>query len=312
MSEALFERLSAALPGLPLLAAEPLAKHTSFRIGGPAEVLACPRTEEEIKSLFAFCRGEGITPRILGGGTNILAPDEGVPGVVISTRGLDALELVHPCRDGKVPSLRNGGLITAGAGVPLARLALFAQKNGLTGLEFAHGIPGTVGGGMYMNAGAYGGELVQVAVSARFLSPEGELKTYEGEEMGLGYRRSAFMAMPGVIVSAAFRLEPGDPEAIQARMRELMERRRASQPLELPSAGSTFKRPVGGYAAALIQEAGLKGLRVGDAQVSEKHSGFVVNLGRASSADVLTLIARVRDRVKENSGIELEPEVRIW
>ena len=300
MPEALFERLSAALPGVPMQAAEPLAKHTSFRIGGPAEVLLCPRSEAELGAALAVCRAEGISPRILGGGTNILAPDGGVPGVVISTRGLDGLELT------------GDGLITAGAGVPLARLALFAQKNGLTGLEFAHGIPGTVGGGMYMNAGAYGGELVQVAVSARFLTWEGELLTLEGEAMGLGYRRSAFMAMSGVIVSASFRLTPGDPEVILARMRELMERRKASQPLDLPSAGSTFKRPVGGYAAALIQEAGLKGLRVGDAQVSEKHSGFVVNLGRATSADVLTLIARVRDRVKANSGIELEPEVRIW
>ena len=300
MPEALFERLSAALPGVPMQAAEPLAKHTSFRIGGPAEVLLCPRSEAELGAALAVCRAEGISPRILGGGTNILAPDGGVPGVVISTRGLDGLELT------------GDGLITAGAGVPLARLALFAQKNGLTGLEFAHGIPGTVGGGMYMNAGAYGGELVQVAVSARFLTREGELLTLEGEAMGLGYRRSAFMAMSGVIVSASFRLTPGDPEAILARMRELMERRKASQPLDLPSAGSTFKRPVGGYAAALIQEAGLKGLRVGDAQVSEKHSGFVVNLGHATSAEVLTLIARVRDRVKANSGIELEPEVRIW
>ena len=300
MSDTLFERLTTALPDVPILAAEPMAKHTSFRIGGPAEVLACPRSEAELTALLAVCRDEEIVPRILGGGTNILAPDGGLPGVVISTRGLDTLELT------------DDGLIVAGAGIPLARLALFAQKNGLTGLEFAHGIPGTVGGGMYMNAGAYGGELVQVAVSARFLTPEGELQTFEGEAMGLGYRRSAFMALSGVIVSAAFRLQPGDPEAILARMRELMERRKASQPLDLPSAGSTFKRPVGGYAAALIQEAGLKGLRVGDAAVSTKHSGFVVNLGQATSADVLELIAEVRERVKENSGIELEPEVRIW
>ena len=326
MSDTLFERLSAALPGVPLLAAEPLAKHTSFRVGGPAEVLVCPRNETELTAALAACRAEGIAPKILGGGTNILAPDAGLPGVVISTRGLDTLELIIPCRDGTLPSgspqandrpqgdmsPQGEGLIAAGAGVPLARLAMFAQKNGLTGLEFAHGIPGTVGGGMYMNAGAYGGELVQVAVSARFLTPEGELLTLEGEAMGLGYRRSAFMTMPGVIVSAAFRLQPGDPEAILARMRELNERRRASQPLDLPSAGSTFKRPVGGYAAALIQEAGLKGLRVGDAAVSTKHSGFVVNLGQATSADVLELIAQVRARVKENSGIELEPEVRIW
>ena len=300
MSDTLFERLSAVLPGLPMLAAEPLAKHTSFRIGGPAEVLLCPRSEAELIAALDACRAEGISPRILGGGTNILAPDSGVPGPVISTRGLDTLELSE------------NGIINAGAGVPLARLAVFAQKHGLTGLEFAHGIPGTVGGGMYMNAGAYGGELVQVAVSARFLTEEGDLKTYEGEAMGLGYRRSAFMDLPGVIVSAVFRLQPGDPEVIQARMKELMEKRKASQPLDLPSAGSTFKRPVGGYAAALIQEAGLKGLRVGDAAVSTKHSGFVVNLGQAIGADVLELIAQVRDRVKANSGIELEPEVRIW
>ena len=300
MSDSLFARLHHSMPELPLLAGEPLSKHTSFRVGGPAELLACPRSEEELAALLRQCARMELRPRVLGGGTNILAPDGGVPGVVISTRGLDSLELSED------------GSINAGAGVPLARLAVFAQKNGLTGLEFAHGIPGTVGGGMYMNAGAYGGELSQVAVSARFLTAEGELRTLVGEEMGLGYRRSAFMGLPGVIVSARFRLEAGDPETIQARMRELMERRRASQPLELPSAGSTFKRPVGGYAAALIQEAGLKGFRVGDAAVSEKHAGFVVNLGHASSADVLTLIARVRETVKASSGIELEPEVRIW
>ena len=300
MSDSLFARLHHSMPELPLLAGEPLSKHTSFRVGGPAELLACPRSEEELAALLRQCARMEVRPRVLGGGTNILAPDGGVPGVVISTRGLDSLELPED------------GSISAGAGVPLARLAVFAQKNGLTGLEFAHGIPGTVGGGMYMNAGAYGGELAQVAVSARFLTAEGELRTLVGEEMGLGYRRSAFMGLPGVIVSARFRLEAGDPETIQARMRELMERRRASQPLELPSAGSTFKRPVGGYAAALIQEAGLKGFRVGDAAVSEKHAGFVVNLGHASSADVLTLIARVRETVKASSGIELEPEVRIW
>ena len=352
MTDTLFERLSAALPGLPLLAAEPLAKHTSFRIGGPVEVLAAPRNEEELAALLRFCAAEGIWPRVLGGGTNVLAPDGGLPGLVISTRGLDTLELVNPRRDGTLPSgspqandrsqgdptpfrsengefacgklrsyrtpdgnvppLQNDGLIVAGAGVPLARLALFAQQQGLTGLEFAHGIPGTVGGGMVMNAGAYGGELVQVAVSARFLTRDGTLKTYEGPEMGLSYRHSAFMEEPGVVISAAFRLTPGDPEAILARMRELMERRRASQPLDLPSAGSTFKRPVGGYAAALIQNAGLKGLRVGGAAVSEKHAGFVVNLGGATGADVLTLMSQVRARVKESSGIELEPEVRIW
>ena len=326
MSDTLFDRFRRTLPELPLLAAEPLAKHTSFRIGGPAELLAAPRSEEELAALLAACRAEGITPRILGGGTNILAPDEGVPGLVISTRGLDRLELIPPCRDGASPSglpqandrpeddssPESGGMIVAGAGVPLARLALFAQKQGLTGLEFAHGIPGTVGGGVYMNAGAYGGEMVQVVTEVRFLRPDGTVACFRGEELGLRYRHSAFMERDGIILSARFRLQPGDPETVLARMRELMERRRASQPLDLTSAGSTFKRPVGGYAAALIQEAGLKGFRVGGAAVSEKHSGFVVNLGGATGADVLTLIARVRETVKAKSGIELEPEVRIW
>lgn len=300
MREPLFEAFSAALPGVELLPGELLAKHTSFRIGGAAELMACPKTEAELIAVLAVCKRRSLAPRILGGGTNILAPDAGVSGVVISTRGLDELRLTGEHE------------ITAGAGVPLARLAVFAWQNGLTGLEFAHGIPGTVGGGLYMNAGAYGGELVQVAVSARFLAPDGTLRCFDAAEMGLSYRHSAFMDMDGVIVSGTFRLTPGDPDTIRARMRELMEKRKASQPLDLPSAGSTFKRPVGGYAAALIQDAGLKGFRVGDAAVSEKHSGFVVNLGHATGADVLELIAQVQERVKAASGIELEPEVRIW
>lgn len=300
MPETLLDRLSLELPEIPLLGEEPLAKHTSFRIGGPAEVMVCPRDERELVLVLAACRAAVVSPRVLGAGTNILAPDGGVSGVVISTRRLEGL------------TRNEDGTVTAGAGVPLARLAVFAQRHGLAGLEFAHGIPGTVGGGLYMNAGAYGGELSQVIVSARFVTPQGDVRCVTGEEMGLSYRHSAFMDLPGVIVSATFRLTPGDPEAILARMRELMEKRRASQPLDLPSAGSTFKRPVGGYAAALIQEAGLKGFRVGDAAVSIKHSGFVVNLGSATCADVLTLIDRVRERVREASGIELEPEVRIW
>ena len=300
MAETLLEQIHAALPALKLCAAEPLASHTSFRIGGPAELMACPRTEDELRALLCFCQRAGVPLRVLGGGTNILAPDEGVSGVVLSTRGLDELRL---CGEHE---------ITAGAGVSLARLAVFAQQHGLSGLEFAHGIPGTVGGGLYMNAGAYGGELVQVALSARFLTAQGELLCLEGPEMGLSYRHSAFMERDGVIVSARFRLSPGAPDEILARMRELMDKRRASQPLELPSAGSAFKRPVGGYAAALIQDAGLKGYRVGDAAVSEKHAGFVVNLGHASAAEVRALLAQVRARVLEASGIELEPELRIW
>ena len=300
MSETLFERFSAALPQVQCLSGEPLARHTSFRIGGPAEVLACPKDEAELIACLALCRELGLRPRILGGGTNILAPDAGVSGVVILTRGLDAVRRL------------SGTEIEAGCGLSLARLALFAQRCGLAGLEFAQGIPGTVGGGLYMNAGAYGGEMVQAAVSARFLNPDGTVETLEGEELGLSYRHSAFMEREGIILSARFRLTPGDPEAILTRIRELADRRRASQPLDLPSAGSAFKRPVGGYAAALIQNAGLKGFRVGDAAVSEKHSGFIVNLGSATAADVLELVRQVQARVEADSGIRLEPEVRLW
>lgn len=300
MDRTLLSLIADQLPEVICLADEPLSRHTSFRIGGPAELMLCPKNEAELRACLALCRDRGIPWRILGGGTNVLAPDEGVSGAVLLTRGLDEIRLLSDTE------------IEAGAGLSLARLALFAQKAGLTGLEFAHGIPGTVGGGMYMNAGAYGGELVQVAVSARFLRPDGEIETLEGPAMDLSYRHSAFMGREGVILSARFRLTPGDPEFILARMKELAEKRRNSQPLDLPSAGSAFKRPVGGYAAALIQEAGLKGFRVGDAAVSSKHSGFIVNLGSATAAEVLRLVETVREKVYENSGIRLEPEVRLW
>ena len=300
MNQSLFSAVSTALPNVTCLSGEPLSRHTSFRIGGPAELMFCPRSEAELCACLRLCREKGIPYRILGGGTNVLAPDEGVSGAVLLTRGLDGIRLVSDTE------------IEAGCGLSLARLAIFAQNAGLTGLEFAHGIPGTVGGGMYMNAGAYGGELVQTAVSARFLRPDGEIETLEGADMDLSYRHSAFMEREGVILSARFRLTPGDPAAILARMKELAEKRRNSQPLDLPSAGSTFKRPLGGYAAALIQDAGLKGFRVGDAAVSTKHSGFVVNLGSATAADVLSLVEQVQEKVFANSGIRLEPEVRIW
>lgn len=300
MHEPVLSLISSTLPQVTCLCGEPLARHTSFRIGGPAELMLCPKNEDELHGCLRLCTENGIPFRILGGGTNVLAPDEGVSGAVILTRGLDEIRQISDTE------------LEAGSGLSLARLALFAQKAGLTGLEFAHGIPGTVGGGMYMNAGAYGGELAQTAVSARFLRPNGEMETLEGPAMGLSYRHSAFMEREGVIVSARFRLTPGDPEAILARMKELAEKRRNSQPLDLPSAGSAFKRPVGGYAAALIQEAGLKGFRVGDAAVSAKHAGFIVNLGAATAKDVLDLVEQVQKKVYEQSNIRLEPEVRLW
>ena len=275
----LFDRLSLALPRLRLLREEPLAAHTSFRIGGPAEVMAFPSSLAELQALLRLSAQEGIRVRLLGAGTNILAPDGGVRGLVIVTSGaLPGL------------SMPDAAHIEAMSGVTMARLACFARDNGLTGLEFAHGIPGTVGGGVYMNAGAYGGEIRAVCRWSQEMLPDGTLVRREGVSQGFGYRTSVFQHTDGVIVRACFAL----------------------QPLDLPSAGSAFKRPQGGYAAALIESAGLKGLTVGGAQVSEKHAGFVVNRGGATAADVLELLRQVQQRVLEHSGIRLEPENRLW
>ena len=243
----------------------------------------------------------GISPRILGAGTNVLAPDEGLREVVICTK--DALTGL--CDLG-------GGKIEAFAGETLSKTAVFARNLSLTGLEFAHGIPGTVGGGIYMNAGAYGGEMKQVAMETTVLTMDGETHVFTGEAQGFAYRTSAFESFPAIIVKTGFQLAPGDKEEISARMQELMDKRRTSQPLELPSAGSTFKRPEGAYAGALIQQANLKGVFVGGARVSEKHAGFVVNTGGATARDVKALIELVQKKVFETSGYSLQPEVRIW
>lgn len=291
----------AYLPDLEVRAEEPMARHTSFRIGGPARRMACPVSAEQLVLLYEFARECGARPLVIGNGTNLLVPDEGLDRLVIDTTGLSTLEA------GAEPET-----ITAGCGVSLARLASFACQQGWTGLEFAHGIPGTVGGGVYMNAGAYGGEIRTVCRWSQEMLPDGTLVRREGVSQGFGYRTSVFQHTDGVIVRACFALQSGDPGIIRETMRELMTRRTASQPLDLPSAGSAFKRPQGGYAAALIESAGLKGLTVGGAQVSEKHAGFVVNRGGATAADVLELLRQVQQRVLEHSGIRLEPEIRLW
>ena len=301
MSLSLFEVLSEKLPSLTLKREELLSHHTSFRIGGPAEVMAFPHTVGELSDLLRTASALGVRPALLGAGTNVLAPDEGLRGLVIVTR--DCLMCLERTDETHIAAL---------AGVSMAKLAVFAQEANLTGLEFAHGIPGTVGGGVYMNAGAYGGEIMQVAEKTDFLRMDGSMQTFTGVAQGFAYRTSAFQSMQGVIVRTVFALTQGKREAIRAHMQELAEKRRASQPLELPSAGSAFKRPVGGYAAALIEQAGLKGFQVGGAAVSEKHAGFIVNRGGATAADVLKLIEIVRKRVLENSGIALEPEIRLW
>lgn len=295
------EQLSRVLPAFEIAEEELLAKHTSFRIGGPAELMVFPRTREELAAILRLAKELEIVPRILGAGTNVLAPDEGVRGLVIVTRDtLMGLELISPTH------------IAAMAGMTLAQAANFAARNRLSGLEFAHGIPGTVGGGIYMNAGAYGGEMRDVAVRTEFMYLDGTTEIFEGDAQGFAYRMSAFQKRKGVIVRTEFALQPAEETEIYARMKELAEKRRASQPLELPSAGSTFKRPQIGYAAALIEQAGLKGLSVGGAAVSEKHAGFIVNRAGASAADVLALVRLVQERVFDATGVRLEPEVRLW
>ena len=277
-----------------------MCRHTSFQIGGPVAVMAFPKNVEQMLEIFKIAAQFHISPMILGAGSNILAPDQGLDTVVIETR--TNMNQAQRLED---------GTITAQCGMTMARLATIAMEHGYTGLEFAHGIPGTVGGGVYMNAGAYGGEMQQVVTNVTAMDRKGHVLELPAEELGLSYRHSRFMEEDLVILSATVRLQKGEREEIRAKMAELMTRRRTSQPLEYPSAGSTFKRPVGGYAAALIEASGLKGFRVGDAQVSEKHAGFVVNRGRATSHDVLELMKQVQEKVQADSGICLEPEVRI-
>ena len=287
------------LPDLKWIADEPMAKHTSFRIGGPAKRMAFPETREQLVLLTGFLQEAGITPLLIGNGTNLLVADEGLDTVVIDTS--DRLSHIE---------LTGEGEITADAGVSLAKLAVFAWKHGLTGLEFAHGIPGTLGGGIVMNAGAYGGELKDVVTEVTALYPDG-VRALTPAELDFSYRHSVFSAGEGIVLGAKLRLEQGDADSIKARMDDLMARRKASQPLELPSAGSTFKRPTGYYAGPLIEGCGLKGCRVGGAEVSRKHAGFVVNAGGATCADVLALIEKVQKTVYDAHGVMLEPEVKI-
>ena len=290
------------LPGMTLLENEPMSEHCSFRIGGPARALAVPSDLTGLTRLCAILRENQVAPFLLGNGSNILFPDEGLPDLLLlSTEKLQKLFLLPD------------GAIYAEAGVSLARLAAFACENSLTGLEFASGIPGTVGGGLRMNAGAYGGEMKDVAESVvYYYLPRQALCEATNEECRFGYRSSVFQKSAGMaILSAVFRPQPGDKEAISAKMRELNEKRRDKQPLELPSAGSAFRRPEGHYAAALIDQAGLKGYAVGGAQVSEKHAGFVVNRGGATSKDVYELLMHVRNTVYEKFQVELQPEIVI-
>jgi UDP-N-acetylmuramate dehydrogenase len=280
---------------------EPMSRHTSFRIGGGVEVLAFPKSREELSALLKRCQELDVKPVILGAGTNVLAPDEGMKGVVICLKDcLDGMELLDDAH------------IRVMAGVTMTRAAVFAANHGLGGMEFAHGIPGTVGGGVYMNAGAYGGEICQVCTKVGVMDMQGNTRILNNEEMAFSYRHSRLEDTGEIVLYAEFSLTPSTTEEVRGKMQELMSKRKASQPLDLPSAGSAFKRPVGGYAAALIDQTGLKGYQVGGAAVSTKHAGFAVNLGGATAEDVKNLLQQVSDKVFDATGIRLEPEVRIW
>lgn len=277
---------------------EPMKNHTTFRAGGCARYLVEPQSVEQLKKVMELCREEQISHYIVGNGSNLLVSDTGYDGVIIHLfKNMDQV---------RVEDTR----MYLQAGVLLVRAANVARRAGLTGLEFASGIPGTIGGAMVMNAGAYGGEMKDVVREVTVLTEDGEIVQYTGAEMEFGYRRSRITAEESIVLEAVLELEKGDPEQIAARMEELKEQRLLKQPLEYASAGSTFKRPQGYFAGKLIQDAGLRGFRIGDAQVSEKHCGFVINRGNATASQIAELIREVQKRVLENSGVVLETEVK--
>lgn len=298
------ERLAALcqLEKIPVLWDEPMKNHTSFKIGGPAAALCAPKDRQQLRELVGFVQREGVDSWYIGNGSNLLVSDEGLNGIAI---------LLDSGFDGEIEL--DGTVLLAPAGKKLSAVCAAACAAGLTGLEFAYGIPGSVGGAVYMNAGAYGGEMKDRLIWVEYLAPTGEIVRLEGEQMGLSYRHSCFMeeGMQGsCIVRAAFGLQRGEKAAIQSEMDRILNQRRQKQPLEYPSAGSTFKRPQGAFAAQLIDKCGLKGFTVGGAQVSEKHAGFVINTGKATCADVLELTRQVRECVQEKTGYLLELEVR--
>lgn len=306
--QALRERLGEGMPGRRITLAAPMSRYTTLRLGGPADVLCEPSTAEEVAWALACAREAGVPVTVIGNGSNLLVRDGGVRGLVL--RVADAFARVSapvPLGDGRFA-------LTAQGGAALIRLSNAAAEAGLTGLEFACGIPGTVGGAAYMNAGAYGGEMKDVVTTVTACARDGRGVAYTGEELAFGYRQSAVSLSgpePPVITSVTAALLPGDPDTIHATMREFSARRREKQPLTLPSCGSTFKRPPGHFAGTLIDRCGLKGLRVGGASVSTLHAGFLVNDQNGTAEDYLALVAKVQRVVYEQTGVRLEPEVRI-
>ena len=293
------ERLKQAVGAGIFLTDEPMSRHTTFRTGGPADIYIEPSGVEELKQVLDICREGNVAYTIIGNGSNLLVGDGGYRGVLISFGKPFAQVTIE------------GAQVRTGAGALLSAVAKQVLNASLTGFEFAAGIPGTIGGAVVMNAGAYGGELCQVLREATVLTPEGEVKTLPAEELELGYRTSCIQKNGYIVLEAVLQLQPGNADDIRAVMDALASKRREKQPLEYPSAGSTFKRPEGHFAGRLIQDAGLRGFRVGGAQVSEKHCGFVINRDHATSADILSLCRQVQEKVKAQSGVELELEVKL-
>lgn len=294
---AVVEALQKFVPRENIRLQEPMAGHTTFRIGGPADCFVELENEEQLKKLRRYLQMTGVSFFVLGNGSNLLVSDSGYKGIVLQ---------IGP----KMSSVTvEGNRIVAQAGATLVQVARTAMEHGLSGLEFASGIPGTVGGGVVMNAGAYGGEMRQVVTQVNVVSRDGELMELDNETMEFGYRTSVIRESSFIVTEVTFRLEPGDRDVIKAKMEELSAGRREKQPLEYPSAGSTFKRPEGHFAGQLIMEAGFRGFQIGGARVSEKHCGFVVNVGNATARDVQEVIARIQLRVEEQFGVKLEPEI---
>ena len=294
------DALTQILGAQNVLTNEPMARHATFKIGGPADILATPQNAEQITRTVQLCKESSIPWRVIGLGSNILVSDAGLRGVTIKIgKGFSEVRV-------------EGTKIIAQAGASNASIAAAAKRAGLAGYEFAAGIPGTVGGAAIMNAGAYGGEFCQACESVLCLRPNGNVERVSAAEANWSYRHSQMMDDGSIVLEATLQLTPDDPSAIQARMNDLRQRREDKQPLNMPSAGSTFKRPEGYFAGKLIEDAGLRGYRCGGAQVSQKHCGFVVNAGGATAQDVCDLIAHVQEAVYERDGVHMEPEIRMW
>lgn len=294
----MLKQLSAIYVDKQILIDEPMKKHTTFKVGGNADFVVFPETKEQLILTLQLAKKERVSCIVLGNGSNVLVSDDGIRGIVICTLNMKNISV-------------DKNAITASCGVSMASLSATARENGLSGLEFASGIPGTVGGGIYMNAGAYGGALSDCAQKTLCVTKDGELKTFIGDEQNFGYRKSAFAEQDLIVLETEFLLHEGNGQEISDLMSELNARRRDKQPLDKPSAGSTFKRPEGYFAGKLIEDAGLKGYRVGGACVSEKHAGFVVNDKNGNANDIISVMKHCQDTVLEKFGVKLEPEIRL-